>query len=79
MHEADQPNLVGDLSDAHHLATEHGADVDFASTKADAAAASNPCGSIMVGVFEFGWTSGPVAAEDLVARNARNAELAAQR
>ena len=36
------------------LATEHGADVDFTSAKADAAAASHPCGSIMIRVFELG-------------------------
>ena len=53
MHEADQPYLVGDLSDAHRLAAEHGADVDFAPAKADATAASHPRGSIMIGVFEL--------------------------
>ena len=54
MHEADQPDLVGDLSDAHRLAAEHGTDVDFTSAKADAAAASHPCGPIMIRVFELG-------------------------
>jgi hypothetical protein len=37
MHEADQPDLVGDFSDAHRLSTEHGADVDFTPAKANAA------------------------------------------
>ena len=55
VHEADQPDLVVDLSDAHHLASEHGADVDFASAKADATAARDPNGSIMIRVLELGW------------------------
>jgi hypothetical protein len=33
MHEADPPNLVGDLSDARHLATEHSADVQIICTE----------------------------------------------
>ncbi len=53
MHEANQPDLVGDLSDAHRLTAEHGADVNFASAKAGAAAASHPCGSVMIRLFIF--------------------------
>ena len=56
----DQPDLVGDLSDAHHLAGEHGADVDFASAKADAVAASDAGSSIMERILELGrWLVDP--------------------
>ena len=55
MHEADQPDLVIDLSDADHLAGKHGAEVDFAPAKADAATASDAGGSIMQRILEFGW------------------------
>jgi len=39
VHESDQTNLISDLSDAHGLAGEHVAEVNFAAAKADAATA----------------------------------------
>ena len=53
MHEADQPNVVFDLPDAHQLAGEHGTEVDFMSAKADAAAAGYAHGSIVIRVLEL--------------------------
>ena len=38
LHEADEPDAVGDLLDANLLSGEHGTDVNFAALVADAAA-----------------------------------------
>ena len=60
MHEADQPDLVIDLSDTHHLAGEHDTEVDFALTEADAATASDPYGFVVIRVLGLcGWLVGP--------------------
>ncbi len=41
LHEADEPDLVLDLSNAHGLAGEHGREVYLASSDADAPAAGH--------------------------------------
>ena len=52
LHKADEPHLLGDLLDADVLAGEDGAEIDFATTDADAAAVADGDGSIVEGVFE---------------------------
>jgi len=46
LYEADQPDLVIDLTDVHDLAGEHVAEVDFASAEADSSAAGYADGSM---------------------------------
>jgi len=48
MHEADQPDLVVDFAYANDLASEHGAQVDLASSEADTAAAGYSDGSVVI-------------------------------
>jgi len=47
LHEADQPDAVGDLLDADQLAGEHGAQVDLAPFVADATATGDSGGPVM--------------------------------
>ena len=49
--QADQPDLVLDLSDADGLAGEHGGALDFAFADADAAASGPPDGVILIRVL----------------------------
>ena len=51
--EADQPDLVVDLSDAHGLAGERGREIDFAPADADATAACDTDGTIVEWVIGF--------------------------
>jgi hypothetical protein len=53
VHEAHQPDLVFDLSDAHGLASERGREIDFASANADATAAGNAYGAIVAFLFSL--------------------------
>jgi hypothetical protein len=53
LHKAHQPHLVADLLDAHVLAGEDGAEIDFAAPDANAAAAGDGDGAVMEGVFEL--------------------------
>ncbi len=54
LQEADQSDLVVDLSRAHHLVGEHAQEVDLAFSAADATAALHSNGTIVVRVFGFG-------------------------
>jgi len=47
VHEADHPNLISDLSDAHRLAGERGAEIDFAFVETDSATTSDADGAIV--------------------------------
>jgi len=53
VHEADQPDLLGDLADADGLTGEDLAEVDFSAIEADATAASDRDRPIMEGVLEI--------------------------
>ena len=62
MHEADQPDLVGDLFDADGLSGEHGAEVDLAIFEADATAAGDDVAVVVERVLEvevrtISWTT----------------------
>ncbi len=52
VHEADQPDFLGDLFDADVLSGEHLAEVDLTLSDADAATCGNGDGAIMEGVFQ---------------------------
>lgn len=52
VHEADQPDLVGDLFDADVLTGEHLAEVDLVPAEADTAAAGDGDGAIVEGVVD---------------------------
>ncbi len=52
LHEADEPDLVGDLLDADLLASEDRAEVYFLSSKADTTALGDGDGHVVEGVFE---------------------------
>ena len=54
VHEADEPDFVGDLFDADVLAGEDLAEIDLAATDADAPAARNGDGAIVEGILELG-------------------------
>lgn len=53
MHEADQPDTVGDLFDAEQLTGEDRADVDFAAFEADATAIGDQRCPVMKWVVEI--------------------------
>ncbi len=55
VHEADQPDLVGDFSNAHHLAGEDATEVDFTSTDAEPTAAGHAHGAVVIRVIGLGW------------------------
>jgi len=53
VHEADEPDAVGDLFDTNQLASEDGAEVDFAALEANMAAVGDQRGSVMEWIFEI--------------------------
>jgi hypothetical protein len=52
VHKADQPDLLADFRDADVLSGEHGTQVDFPTTDADAAATAPPATSPIVGIID---------------------------
>lgn len=59
MHEADQPDLVGDLSYSHHLAGEHDAEIDLALALTDTPTTSDAYDLVVIRVFRLlGWLVG---------------------
>ena len=57
VHEGHQPDLLGDLLDAHCLTCERVTQVDLASSEADASATRHRDGAIMEGIAELGQPS----------------------
>ena len=53
MHEADQPDVIGDLAHADVLAGEHHAEIDFAPAEAQPAALGDGDGVIVQRVFQL--------------------------
>jgi hypothetical protein len=51
LHEADEPDLVGDFSNTHVLPGEHGAEADLAMAHADASALRHLNDAFMAGVL----------------------------
>jgi len=47
MHETDEPDFIADFLEAHLLAGEDGAEIDFASTEADATTVGDGDGSVV--------------------------------
>src|ERR1700726_2097978 len=56
IHEADEPDLLAHLFDAHLLPGEHGAEVDFLPIEADAPACGHRDRLVMERVIELGQT-----------------------
>ena len=54
VHEAHQPDLLGDLLDADVLSGEHLTEIDLATPDADAAAGRDGDGAIVEGILQLG-------------------------
>ena len=53
---SDEPNFLAHLFDAHHLPSEHGAEIDFLPIEADAAARGHCDCLVVEWVVELGQT-----------------------
>jgi hypothetical protein len=53
VHEADQPDVIGDFADADVLTSEHATEIDLAPAKAQAAALGHGDGHIVERVMQL--------------------------